>query len=144
MEKSKKMYGRGENITRSRELAKELRDAVKVAIESWATSAREALLMQGYSAATVENALTKITDTAYESLAWKTLHRGEGYKDPYHERELAEFLAEHPDGEVRETRIGFRHLSWPVFKKEDIERAGLDIPALFEDGESDPKGKKDG
>ena len=136
--KPRKRYGRGPKITRTQELAKELRDAVKLAIENWATSARATLQGQGYQDESIEAVLTKITDAAYKGLTWKTLHKGEGFNDPYHERELEEFFAGHPDGSVKETRVGFRHLSYPVFKKEDIERAfndGRDIPPLFKTDE---------
>jgi hypothetical protein len=132
-EKPRKIYGRGTNITKTRELAKELRDAVKLTVESWAASVKERLQGQGYESTIVEAAIEKTTDAAYDRLTWKTLHKGEGYNDPHHERELAAFLAEHPDGEVTETRVGFRHFRYGVFKASDIDRMfnhDIDIPPL--------------
>ena len=99
--KPKKTYGRGPNITKTRELAKELRDAVKLTIEHWASEAMSTLRAQGYKGKLVEATITKITDTAYEGLTWKTLHKGEGYNDPFHARLLAEWESKVPGWLIR-------------------------------------------
>ncbi len=121
------------NIVKARKIfAKELRDNIIKTIYEWENSIDIEYKKLKISFEDCQYIKEKIKKEVYNGLVWKALDCTERYNTLYHKNIIEELRKLHPDLEVHNNLN--KYVTWPAFRKEDIETAfnNTDVkPLLF-------------